>query len=57
VKTGLQVNIADLGLNVLFDLIQYSTAIDTAAIEKVSEKKAAAPMSVADMLRAGKVRG
>ena len=53
-KTGVNVNIADLGTNVLFDLITYATAIDAATLEKVEGKKGTltAPSSVLDMLKA-----
>ena len=59
VKTGVAVNVADLGLNVLFDLITYGAAIDAATLEKVEGKKGTqtAPSSILDMLKAGKGRG
>ena len=34
VKTGVHVNIADMGLNVFYDLINYSAEIDAIAIAK-----------------------
>jgi len=53
VKTGVNVNIADLGTNVLFDLITYATAIDAAALEKAEGKKGtlAAHLDVLGMLQ------
>ena len=59
VKTGVQVNIADMGLNVFYDLINYSSQIDAMAIAKAEGKNInySKPMSIADMTLSGKLRG
>lgn len=59
VKTGIQVNIADMGLNVFYDLINYSSQIDAIAIAKAEGKNInySKPMSIADMTLNGKLRG
>jgi hypothetical protein len=55
VKTGLNVGIGDMGLNVLIDLINYSAEIESAAVSGKSVRKSA-PMSLAEMTRGGKTR-
>lgn len=59
VKTGIQVNIADMGLNVFYDLINYSAQIDAITIAKAEGKNInySAPMSLAEMTKGGKLRG
>lgn len=59
VKTGVQVNIADMGLNVFYDLIDYSAQIDALTIAKAEGKNInySKPMSLADMTLSGKMRG
>ena len=59
VKTGVHVNIADMGLNVFYDLINYSAEIDAIAIAKAEGKNInyTKPMSIADMTINGKLRG
>lgn len=59
VKTGVQVNIADMGLNVFYDLINYSAQIDAITIAKAEGKNVnySAPMSLAEMTKGGKLRG
>ena len=55
----MQVNIADMGLNVFYDLINYSSQIDAMAIAKAEGKNInySKPMSIADMTLSGKLRG
>ena len=58
IKTGITVTFADIGLNVLFDLLNYSAAID-AEVLSAAEGKAktrSKPMSLAEMTLAGKVK-
>ena len=59
VKTGVQVNLADMGFNVFYDLIAYSSEIDAIALAKAEGKNLsfAPPMSIADMTKCGKLRG
>lgn len=59
VKTGVTVNIADMGLNVFYDLINYSAQIDAIAIAKAEGKNVtySKPMNLADMTASGKLRG
>ena len=59
VKTGLQVNIADIGMNVLYDLIDYSSQIDALTLAKADGKNIhySAPMSLSEMTLKGKLRG
>lgn len=59
VKTGIQVNISDIGFNVLYDLIEYSSEIDAMAIAKAEGKNISysSPMSLADMTKSGVLRG
>ena len=47
-----------MGLNVLFDLLNYSAEIDGAALEGINGKNISksAPMNVADMTMKGKMR-
>ena len=58
-KTGLTVNISDIGLNVLFDLVDYSSQIDAMTIAKAEGKNInySAPMSISEMTLKGKLRG
>lgn len=58
IKTGVQVQISDMGLNVLFDLLNYTAEIDSAAIAVADGKsvRKSKPMSVADMTKAGRTR-
>ena len=58
IKTGVGVHISDMGLNVLFDLLNYTAEIDDAAIQAADGKnvRKSAPMSVADMTKAGRTR-
>jgi len=59
VKTGLQVNIADIGMNVLYDLIDYSSQIDALTLAKADGKNIhySAPMNLSEMTLKGKLRG
>jgi hypothetical protein len=58
VKTGVGVNIADMGLNVLYDLIDYSAQIDALTLSKAEGKNTNyGAVSVEDMLARGKLRG
>ena len=59
VKTGVQANIADMGLNVLYDLIEYSASIDAVALAKADGKNISysKPLSVAEMTLKGQMRG
>jgi len=58
IKTGITVKLEDMGLNVLFDLLNYSAEIDGAALEGINGKNISksAPMNVADMTMKGKMR-
>ena len=58
IKTGVGVHIGDMGLNVLFDLLNYTAEIDGAALAAADGKnvRKSAPMSVADMTKAGRMR-
>jgi hypothetical protein len=58
IKTGVQVHISDMGLNVLFDLLNYTAEIDSVAIAAADGKivRKSKPMSVADMTKAGRTR-
>ena len=55
IKTGVQVHIGDIGMNVLTDLLNYTAEIDSLAIEGKSIRKSK-PMSIAEMTKKGKVR-
>jgi hypothetical protein len=59
VKTGVQVNIADIGLNVFYDLVEYSTSLDAHTLAKANGKniRYSAPQTVAEMTTAGNMRG
>ena len=59
IKTGVNVHINDMGLNVLFDLLNYTAEIDAAALAKVEGKsvRKATPMSLAEMTVKGKLKG
>ncbi|MGI6593531.1 MAG: hypothetical protein ACOX24_00360 [Christensenellales bacterium] len=54
IKTGVQVYIGDMGMNVLTDLLNYTAEIDSLAIEGKSIRKSK-PMSIAEMTKKGKV--
>ena len=58
IKTGVGVHISDMGLNVLFDLLNYTAEIDSATLHAADGKnvRKSAPMSVADMTKAGRVK-
>jgi len=58
IKTGVQVHISDMGLNVLFDLLNYTAEIDSAALTAVDGKsvRKSKPMSVAEMTKTGRTR-
>jgi hypothetical protein len=47
-----------MGLNVLFDLLNYTAEVDNAALYATDGKsiRKSAPMSVAEMTKAGRVR-
>ena len=57
IKTGVGVHINDMGLNVLFDLLNYTAEIDGLAIAATEGKniRKGKPMSVADMTKAGRL--
>lgn len=59
VKTGLHVNLADMGMNVLYDLLDYSSQIDALTLAKAEGKNMhySAPMSLSEMTLKGKLRG
>ena len=59
VKTGIHINLADMGLNVFYDLIDYSAQIDALTIAKAEGKNLhySTPMSVADMTKNNILRG
>lgn len=59
IKTGISVKLEDMGLNVLFDLLSYSSEIDGAMIKGIEGKKLrkSSPMSLAEMTYKGKMRG
>lgn len=59
VKTGVHVGLSDMGLNVFYDLINYSAQIDALAIAKAEGKNIqySKPMSISDMTINGKLRG
>lgn len=52
IKTGVQVHIGDMGMNVLTDLLNYTAEIDSLAIEGKSVRKSK-PMSIAEMTKKG----
>jgi len=58
-KNGVQVNITDLGLNVLYDLVDYAAQIDAIALAKADGKNLnyAKPMSISEMTAKGNTRG
>ena len=57
-KSGVGVHINDMGLNVLFDLLNYTAEVDGAALAAADGKniRKSAPMSVADLTKAGRTR-
>lgn len=50
--------IGDMGLNVLFDLLNYTAEVDNAALYAAEGKtiRKSTPMNVADMTKAGRTR-
>ena len=58
VKTGVQVNIADMGLNVFYDLVNYSSQIDAITLAKAEGKNInyTPPMSIDEMTLEGRLR-
>ena len=54
-KTGVTVNLADMGINVLVDLIDYSAKIDSQVLGKTTTKTP--PMNLSQMTNMGKMRG
>lgn len=59
VKTGVQVNLADIGFNVFYDLVEYSSQIDAMALAKAEGKNVSynAPMNLAEMTKNKILRG
>jgi hypothetical protein len=59
IKTGVSVPLSDLGLHTLFDLLHYSAEIDGMTLARAEGKniRKSAPMSVAEMSKAGRMRG
>jgi len=57
IKTGLNVSIADMGLNVLTDLIEYSARIDSEALGGKGGKTKAPKLGIEGMTKLGKFRG
>jgi hypothetical protein len=59
IKTGLTVRLEDMALNVLFDLLHYSSEIDSQTLARAEGKnvRKSAPMSVAEMTAKGRMRG
>ena len=58
VKVGVNVGIADMGLNVLCDLIEYSAKIDGEALSGAKGGKARAPkIGIEGMTKLGRLRG
>ena len=56
IKTGVTVSLADLGLNVLTDLIEYSAEQDAKAVN--GKQKARAPkLGIEGLMKSGKLRG
>lgn len=58
-KIGVPIPLESMGMNVLIDLINYSTDLDALTIAKAEGKsvKYTAPMNLADMTAKGKMRG
>ena len=58
-KNGIQVHLADMGLNVLHDLIEYASTIDAVTLAKANGKNMnfSKPQTVAEMTARGKLRG
>lgn len=58
IKTGVGVHIGDMGLNVLFDLLNYTAEIDSIALQAADGKNVRknAPMTVAEMTTKGRTR-
>jgi len=59
VKSGIPVRIEDLGMNVLFDLLNFTAEIDAAALAQGEGKniRKSAPTDLAGMTKSGKLRG
>lgn len=58
IKTGVGVHIGDMGLNVLFDLLNFTAEIDSATLAQAEGKtiRKSAPMNVAELTKAGRTR-
>lgn len=58
IKTGVGVHIGDMGLNVLFDLLNYAAEIDSATLAAADGKtiRKSKPMSVAELTKSGRTR-
>lgn len=56
-KTGLNIGIADMGLNVLVDLVEYTAKIDSEAISGKGSKAKVPKLGIEGMLKSGKLRG
>ncbi len=58
IKTGVGVHIGDMGLNVLFDLLNYTAEIDNATLQVADGKsvRKSVPMTVAEMTTKGRTR-
>jgi hypothetical protein len=59
VKSGIAVNLGDMGLNVFYDLVDYSATIDAITLAKADGKNLhySKPLSVAEMTIKNKLRG
>lgn len=56
IKTGVKVNLADMGMNVLIDLIEYSAKTDAVAMS--GKGKSSGPkLGIEGMMKSGKFRG
>ena len=56
IKTGVSVNIADMGMNVLCDLIEYSAKVDAQALS--GKSKISTPrMGIEGLIKSRKLRG
>ena len=56
IRTGVNVNLADVGLNVLIDLIEYSAKTDAAAMSGNSKTRGP-KLGIEGMMKSGKFRG
>jgi hypothetical protein len=59
VKSGINVGLGDMGLNVFYDLVDYSATIDAITLAKADGMKLnySNPLSVAEMTIKNKLRG